>query len=377
MIAVSICPTPREINKTLDDYIEPIWTNTQESTSISAQGSVFGFSSLYPRLVRRCSIFLIPVLSSIIGLSSAQAQVNANNFPNKPLKIIVPYSPGGFADSGARAISEALGTRLGQSIVIDNRPGASGVIGTMAVSTASPDGYTLLLGFDGTLITYPMMVSKPPFNVLKDLAPVTKIGDSAMVLAAHPSFEAKNIVQLIELSKQKDAHFPFGSSGLGSTPHLAGELFKARTNVNMEHIAYKGGGQATIDTLGGQIPMVFTTLATVQQYIKSGKLNAIGVTSAKRLSTLPDTPTFVESGVPGFVLSTWIGIFAPPSTPKAIVDKLQMGMVKVLQIPNVRERLGVLGIEPSGNTPEQFSEQIANDIATWGPIVKKANINLD
>ncbi len=307
----------------------------------------------------------------------ALAQNTPASFPNKPLKIIVPYSPGGFADSGARAISEALGTRLGQSIVIENKPGASGVIGTLAVSSAAPDGYTLLLGFDGTLITYPMMVSKPPFNVLKDLAAVTKIGDSAMVLAAHPGFEAKSIAQLIDLSKQKDAHFPFGSSGLGSTPHLAGELFKSRTNVNMEHIAYKGGGQATIDTLGGQIPMVFTTLATVQQYIKTGKLNAIGVTSAKRLATLPDTPTFVESGVPGFVLSTWIGIFAPPSTPKAIVDKLQTEMVKVLQNPTVKERLAVLGIEPSGNTPEQFSEQIASDIATWGPIVKKANINLD
>ena len=317
------------------------------------------------------------LLLAITAPRLALAQNTVASFPNKPLKIIVPYSPGGFADSGARAISEALGTRLGQSIVIENKPGASGVIGTLAVSTAAPDGYTLLLGFDGTLITYPMMVSKPPFNVLKDLAAVTKIGDSAMVLAAHPGFEAKTIAQLIDLSKQKDAHFPFGSSGLGSTPHLAGELFKSRTNVNMEHIAYKGGGQATIDTLGGQIPMVFTTLATVQQYIKTGKLNAIGVTSAKRLTTLPETPTFVESGVPGFVLSTWIGIFATPSTPKAIVDKLQTEMVKVLQNPTVKERLAVLGIEPSGNTPEQFSEQIASDIATWAPIVKKANINLD
>ena len=334
--------------------------------------------SLLPwRRLQRCWIFGFMVLFGMTGLMNVQAQNSAANFPIKPLKIIVPYSPGGFADSGARAISEALGTQLGQSIVIDNKPGASGVIGTMAVSTAAPDGYTLLLGFDGTLITYPMMVSKPPFNVLKDLAPVTKIGDSAMVLAAHPSFEAKNVAQLIEISKQKDAHFPFGSSGLGSTPHLAGELFKSRTTVNMEHIAYKGGGQATIDTLGGQIPLVFTTLATVQQYIKTGKLNAIGVTSAKRLAALPDTPTFVESGVPGFVLSTWIGIFAPPSTSKTIIDKLQSEMVKVLQNPTVKDRLAVLGIEPSGNTPEQFSEQITNDIATWGPIVKKSNIRLD
>ena len=246
--------------------------------------------------LKGCSIVLALLFLAITPPRLALAQNTPASFPNKPLKIIVPYSPGGFADSGARAISEALGTRLGQSIVIENKPGASGVIGTLAVSSAAPDGYTLLLGFDGTLITYPMMVSKPPFNVLKDLAAVTKIGDSAMVLAAHPGFEAKSIAQLIDLSKQKDAHFPFGSSGLGSTPHLAGELFKSRTNVNMEHIAYKGGGQATIDALGGQIPMVFTTLATVQQYIKTGKLNAIGVTSAKRLATLPDTPTFVESG---------------------------------------------------------------------------------
>ena len=329
-------------------------------------------------------VFSFAILLSLVALNfgDARAQTqtltpSTGSFPSKPIKLIVPYSPGGFADSGARAISEALGSRLGQTITVDNRPGASGVIGTMAVSTAAPDGYTLLLGFDGTLITYPMMVSKPPFNVLKDLIAVSKIGDAAMILASHPSFPAKNIIQLIELSKQKDAHFPFGSSGLGSTPHLAGELFKAKTNVNMEHIAYKGGGQATIDTLGGQIPLVFTTLATVQQYIKTGKLNALGVTSAKRLAVLPEAPTFVESGVPGFVLSTWIGIFAPPSTPKGIVDKLQTELSKVLSNPTVKERLSVLGIEPSGNTSEQFTEQISADISTWGPIVKKANINLD
>ncbi len=323
------------------------------------------------------SLALIPWLAHDVAAQTQSPNSATSAYPNKPIKLIVPYSPGGFADSGARAISEALGSRLGQSITVDNRPGASGVIGTMAVSTAAPDGYTLLLGFDGTLITYPMMVSKPPFHVLKDLTPVSKIGDAAMILAAHPSFPAKNIVQLIELSKQKDAHFPFGSSGLGSTPHLAGELFKAKTNVNMEHIAYKGGGQATIDTLGGQIPLVFTTLATVQQYIKTGKLNALGVTSAKRLAVLAEAPTFMESGVPGFVLSTWIGIFSPPSTPKGIVDKLQTELSKVLANPSVRERLSILGIEPSGNSSEQFTEQINADIATWAPIVKKANINLD
>ncbi len=313
----------------------------------------------------------------LIPLAFAMGLLQAQTYPSKPIKIIVPYSPGGFADSGVRAISEGLGTRLGTSIVIENRPGASGVIGVMAVSSAAADGYTLLLGFDGTLITYPFMVSKPPFQVLRDLTAISKIGDSAMVLAAHPSLPAKNIAELIEGSKQKGLPLPYGSSGLGSTPHLAGELFKARTNVPLEHIAYKGGGQATIDTLGGQIPMVFTTLATVQQYIKSGKLNALGVTSAKRLSTLPDTPTFIEGGVPGFVLTTWIGLFAPPATPKPIVDKIQTELSKVLLLPSVKERLAILGIEPSGNTHEQFTEQISSDLAMWGPIVKKANINLD
>jgi tripartite-type tricarboxylate transporter receptor subunit TctC len=322
-------------------------------------------------MVKSILKFILWSLTLSLGL------IHAQTYPVKPIKIIVPYSPGGFADSGVRAISEALGTRLGTSIVIENRPGASGVIGVMAVSGAPADGYTLLLGFDGTLITYPYMVSKPPFQVLKDLSAISKIGDSAMVLAAHPSLPAKNIAELIDLSRQKGLPLPYGSSGLGSTPHLAGELFKARTNVALEHIAYKGGGQATIDTLGGQIPMVFTTLATVQQYIKSGKLNALGVTSAKRLSALPDTPTFIEGGVPGFVLSTWIGLFAPPATPKAILEKIQTELSKVLVMPSVKERLATLGIEPSGNTHEQFIEQISSDLAMWGPIVKKANINLD
>ncbi len=318
-----------------------------------------------------------PLKLLVVSFALAVGAVQGETYPAKPIKIVVPYSPGGFADSGVRAISEGLGTRLGTSIVIENRPGASGVIGVMAVSNAQGDGYTLLLGFDGTLITYPFMVSKPPFNVLKDLTAISKIGDSAMILAAHPSLPVKNIADLIEYSKQKGVPLPYGSSGLGSTPHLAGELFKARTNVALEHIAYKGGGQATIDTLGGQIPMVFTTLATVQQYIKTGKLNALGVTSAKRLGALPDTPTFIEGGVPGFVLSTWIGLFAPPSTPKAIIDKVQVELSKVLLMPSVKERLGTLGIEPSGNTHEQFTEQIASDVAMWGPIVKKANISLD
>ena len=194
---------------------------------------------------------------------------------------------------------------------------------------------------------------------------------------AHPSLPAKNLAEFIALAKTRPGPYPFGSSGIGSTPHLAGELFKNRTGIALEHVAYKGGGQATVDVLGGQIPLVFTTVATAQQYVKSGKLVGLGITSARRAASLPDVPTFAESGVPGFVVSSWIGILAPRATPRPIVDRLQKEIAAVLETPAIRERYAVLGIEPVGNTPEQFGEQIRADLAMWGPIVKAANVKLD
>jgi len=304
-------------------------------------------------------------------LSTAGAQ----EWPAKPLRIIVPFSPGGVADNSARVVAEPLAARLGQQVLVENRPGASGNIGTQAVAQADADGYTLLLGFDGTMVINPHVFAKVPFDTVRDFAPVTKLGDATLILVAHPSVPARNLGQLLELAKSKS--FAYGTSGTGGTPHLAGELLKQRTGAQLEHIPYKGGGQAITDVVGGQIPLVFTAIATAQQYVRTGRLVAIAVPSAKRSSALPEVATFQESGLAGFDVSSWVGIFAPAKTPAPVVEKLNRELEAALKTPFVRERYATLGIEPVGNTPAQFGGQVRADLARWAEVVKAANVKVD
>jgi len=212
---------------------------------------------------------------------------------------------------------------------------------------------------------------------VKDFAPVTKLGDATLIMVAHPSVAAKDMRELIALAKAKPGSLSFGTSGTGGTPHLAGELLNQRAGIALTHIPYKGGGQAVGDVVGGQIPLVYTAIASAQQYVKSGRLKALGVSGAKRSSSLPDVPTFIESGLDGFVVDSWVGIFAPAKTPRAIVDRLQRELAAILALPEVRERYAVLGIEPVGNTPEQFGEQVRADLAKWEKVVKQANIKAE
>jgi tripartite-type tricarboxylate transporter receptor subunit TctC len=299
----------------------------------------------------------------------------AQEWPVRALRIIVPFAPGGVADNSARVVAEPLAARLGQSVIVENRPGASGNIGTQAVAEAPADGYTLLLGFDGTMVINPHVFARIPFDTLTDFAPVTKLGDATLILVAHPSVPAKNLQELIELARSKP--LAYGSSGTGGTPHLAGELLKQRTGAQLEHVPYKGGGQAMVDVVGGQIPLVFTAIATAQQYVRSGRLVALGVPSAKRSPALPDVPTFEESGFPGFDVTSWVGIFAPAKTPRPVIERLHKELAFVLGTPFVKERYGVLGIEPVGNTPREFFEQVRADLARWGKVVKAANIRVE
>ena len=305
----------------------------------------------------------------LIGAAAAQ------DWPTKPVRIIVPFSPGGVADNSARVVAEPLGMRLGQQVVVENRPGASGNIGTQAVAQAEPDGHTLLLGFDGTMVINPHVFTKIPFDTLLDFAPVTKLGDATLILVAHPSAGVRNLSELIERAKAKP--FSYGTSGTGGTPHLAGELLKQRTGAQLEHVPYKGGGQAITDVVGGQIPLVFTAIATAQQYVRTNRLVALGVPSAKRSSALPDVPTFQEAGLTGFDVSSWVGIFAPAKTPPAVVEKLQREIAAALKTPFVRERYATLGIEPVGNTPREFFEQVREDLARWEKVVKAANVKVE
>ena len=302
---------------------------------------------------------------------------NAQQWPVKPVKIIVPFSPGGFADSGARAISDKLAARLGQSVLIENRVGASGNIGAEAVAKIAPDGYTLLLGFDGTMVINPHVFAKIPFDTLRDFAPVTKLGDAPSLVVAHPSVPANNLRELIALAKAKPGSLSYGTSGTGNTPHLVGEMLNLRAGTDFQHIPYKGGAQAIADAVGGQIPLVFTAIASAQQFLKAGKLKALGVTSTARVAALPETPTFIESGLPDFVVNSWIGILAPANTPRPIVERLQRDIAAVLKDPDVQARYAVLGNEPVGNTPDEYAAQIKVDLAQWGVIVKRAGIKIE
>ena len=314
-------------------------------------------------------IALTPFLLGIL-VSVAQAQ----EWPARPIRLIVPFAPGGVTDNAARVIAEPLSVRLGQQVVAENRPGAGGNIGTYAVAQAEPDGYTLLLGYDGTLVINPHVYGKIPFDTLRDFAAVTKLGDATLILVAHPG-GVRSLKELIEAAKTKP--FSYGTSGTGNTTHVVAELLKQRTGARLEHVPYKGGGQAIVDVVGGQIPLVFTAIATAQQYVHNGRLLALGVPSAKRSSALPDVPTFEESGIKPFDVSSWVGILAPARTPKAIVERLHKELAAVLQTPFVKERYAVLGIEPVGNSSAQFTEEMRADLARWRDVVKAANVRVE
>ena len=290
---------------------------------------------------------------------------------------MVPFATGGVTDTSGRLIAEQLSKRLGQQVIVDNKPGASGNIGTQMVATAEPDGYTLLLGFDGTLVINPHVFPKVGFDTAKDFAPIGKIGDAILILVSHPGVPAKTLKDVIALSKTQSGGLSYGTSGTGGTPHIAGELLKQRTGANLTHIPYKGGGQAMIDVMGGSIPLVYTAVASAIQQVKSGKVHAVAVSSAQRAPSMPDVPTFIEGGVPDFDINSWVGLLAPAKTPRAIVDKLNTELNAVLNDPVVRERLNTLGITASPGGPEKFGRDMARDLSRYAAVVKAANIKVE
>ena len=314
-------------------------------------------------------------LGATAGLhATAHAQ---DAWPSKPLRLVVPFTPGGVTDTSGRLIAESLGKRLGQQVVVDNKPGASGNIGTALAKGSSADGYTLVLGFDGTMVINPHVFTKLPFDTVKDFAPIGKIGDATLILVANPNVAVKSLSDVVSLSKSTAGGLSFGTSGTGGTPHIAGELLKMRTGANLTHIPYKGGGQAMTDVLGGTIPLVYTAVAGAHGHVKAGKLKAIAVSSAQRTSSLPDVPTFAESGVPDFVVNSWVGLFAPTGTPAAIVTRLNTELNAVLNDTTVREKLRAMGIEPSPGTAEQYRDEIKRDLDRYGAVVKAAGISVE
>ena len=310
------------------------------------------------------------LLASIFSFNvSAQS-----TYPNRPIRLIIPFTPGGVTDTSGRYIAEQLTLKLGQQVIADNRPGASGNIGAQMVASAEPDGYTLLLGYAGTLSINPSLFDKVPFDSMKDFAPIGKIGDAILILVANNDFPGKTWAEVLAISKKDPNGLSYGTSGAGGTPHIAGELLKQKTGANLVHVPYKGGGQALIDLLGGNIPLVYTAVAGANQYVKSGRIKAIAVSSAKRSPGLPDVPTFIESGVKDFEIDDWVGLLAPAKTPKPIVMKLNQALNEILNSPEGKAKLLGMGITPTPGTPEKFGEQIKSDLLRFSPIVKGMQI---
>jgi tripartite-type tricarboxylate transporter receptor subunit TctC len=316
-------------------------------------------------------------LSSAIVLLIAfisTASIAQSNYPNRPIRLIIPFTPGGVTDTSGRFIAEQLSLKLGQQVISDNKPGASGNIGAQMVATAEPDGYTLLLGYAGTLSINPSLSEKVPFDSVKDFEPIGKIGDAVLIIVANNNFPGKSLVDLIAISKKDPNGLSYGTSGAGGTPHIAGELLKQKTGANLVHVPYKGGGQALLDLLGGNIPLVYTAVAGANPYVSSGRIKAIAVSSAKRSPSMPDVPTFIENGVKDFVIDDWVGLLAPAKTPKPIIDKLNKALNEILNSSEGKARLFTMGITPTPGTPEKFGEQIKGDLIRFAPIVKSIQI---
>jgi tripartite-type tricarboxylate transporter receptor subunit TctC len=333
----------------------------------------------YPTLPRRHILQLSLMAGALAILATAlPQQARAQSaYPSKPIRLVVPFVPGGVTDTSGRLIAEQLSKRLGQQVIVDNRPGASGNIGTQLVATSPPDGYTLVLAFDGTMVINPHVFEKMSFDTIRDFSPIGKIGDAVLVLVANPSFPAKTLQEVIALSKTQPGGLSYGTSGTGGTPHIAGEQLKLRTGANLTHVPYKGGGQAMTDVLGGQIPLVYTAVAGAQGQVKAARLKAIAVSSAQLSRSLPDVPTFIESGVPDFVVNSWVGLLAPAKTPKAIIDRLNTELNAVLSDPETRDKLNVMGITATPGAPEKFGDEMKRDLQRYGPVVKAAGIKVE
>ena len=312
------------------------------------------------------------VWAALFSITATAQQV----YPDRPLRIVVPFAAGGPSDMLARTLAQKLNQAWGQPVVVDNRTGASGIIGADFVAKSAPDGYTLLLAQVGDTISMSLF-SKLPYHFEKDFAPITLAGQTAFLLVTHPSVPVKNTRELIALAKSKPGSLTFGSSGAGSASHLAGELLKGLAGIDIVHVPYKGQAPATTDLLGGQISLMFNNPITSLAHVKAGRLRALAVSTAKRFKGLPEVPTIAEGPLPGFNVGFWMGALAPAGTPRPIIDKLNAEMVKTVQMPDVVERLGMLGVEPVGNTSDEFARTIHAEVVRWAKVVKDAGVKAD
>ncbi|HVF65879.1 MAG TPA: tripartite tricarboxylate transporter substrate binding protein [Casimicrobiaceae bacterium] len=306
----------------------------------------------------------------VAAIAFVAAQAVAQPYPNKPVRIVVPFPPGGAVDFYARVVQQPLSEALGQTIVIDNRVGASGMVGADHVAKSAPDGYTLLLGNIASLAINVGIYPKMAYDPVKDFTPITRTIDVNYVLVVHPSVPVKSVAELIAYAKANPGKLAYGSAGSGSLPHLATELFKASTGTHMTHVPYKGGGPMVTDLLGGTVQVVMGDQANLMPHVKSGKLRALAVASPRRSANAPELPTIAEAGVPGFQAVAWNGLVGPAGMQPDVVKRVHEAFVKVMALPDVREKLIGGGLDPVGDTPEEFGRYIPSEIAKWSKIAK-------
>jgi len=310
------------------------------------------------------NLMLALVATLVTAVAAAQP------YPAKPIRLIVPFPPGGAVDFYARVVQPPLSELLGQQVIIENKAGASGMVGAELVAKAAPDGYTLLLGNIASLAINVGIYPKMPYDPLKDFTPIIRTVDVNYVLVVHPSLPAKSVAELVAYAKANPGKLSYGSAGSGSLPHLGTELFKAQTGTDMLHVPYKGGGPMVTDLLGGNVQLVIADQANLMPHVQGGKLRALAVATTKRSPNAPDLPTIAESGLPGFDATAWQGLVGPPGLPADVVKRLNDAFNQVQAMPAVREKLLGGGLEPVGGTPDQFAKFIASEIAKWTKIAK-------
>ncbi|MEY4598603.1 MAG: hypothetical protein RLZZ445_1400 [Pseudomonadota bacterium] len=318
-------------------------------------------------------LYLLAATLGALPMASALGQ----SFPNKPMRLILPYPPGGGSDTIARPFARKMAENTGQQVVIDNRGGAGGNIGMETAARAAPDGYTFVMGLTAQLAVNPGLYQKLPYDPIRDFEPVTLLANGAYLLVAHPSLPAGTMKDVIAISKKRPNEILYASSGNGSGAHLATELLNTITGIKLKHVPYKGGGPALVDTLSGQTQLLFATPIASAGYVEAGRLRAIAVSTTKRISSMPNVPTVAESGVPGYDSGVWYGMLAPKGTPREIVTRLNEEFRKVLNDPGIRNFLTKSGVDPEGSTPDELGKYMRSEIAKWTKVIKTANITLD
>jgi tripartite-type tricarboxylate transporter receptor subunit TctC len=320
----------------------------------------------------------VPVIVlGALASGSGLAQTTAATFPERPVRLIDPYAPGGGSGVLARILSERLSPLWGKQIVVDNRPGAAGALGTEMAMRAAPDGHTLVMGTSGSIAINPSIYPKLPYDPVRDLVAITQTSEQVSALALHPAVPANSVKELISLARSQPGKLNFSSAAHGSTGHLSGELFNQLAKVDTRHVPYKGSGPAAVALIAGEVQMMIGNVLTLLPHIQSGRIKAIAVTSRARSPSLPNLPTIAEAGVPGYEAMGWNGVFSPARTPRAIVEKLNADIVRVLNMPDVRERLAAMGSTPVGGTPEQFGDYVKREIERWGRVIRESGIKVD